>query len=384
MGINPYLPIEERKNIFLEKVKNLGMFDDLELVGEYMGSDVKTKFLCKRCNITFEARPSRISELRCCPGCRKNERLLRLSLANTNQELAGLLLNKEDGYKYTWQSTKMLKWVCPDCHNIIEKPPSNVYRGGLSCNFCGDGISYPNRFFTNLLTQLKISFIPEKAFDWGKTQHNRKYKYDFYLPKYNMIIEAMGSQHYAGNKFYYTLEEIKNNDEIKENLAKENGISKYIKIDCRYSTVDFIKESILSNELSKIIDLSNVDWVSVGALSNRSILIRCCKYYDKHKSCTQKDVAKKFGISPKTVTVYLKRGAALGMCSYTKEKSRKRVYNSIRKDIDQYTLDGQYIKTFHGAIEAENELGIKYIASSLRGKSKSVGGYVWKYSKNRR
>lgn len=52
--------------------------------------------------------------------------------------------------------------------------------------------------------------------------------------------------------------------------------------------------------------------------------------------------------------------------------------------IDQYDLEGNFIKTWLGMRNIERELGIKNqgICSCCKGKLKTSGGYVWKYNKN--
>lgn len=59
--------------------------------------------------------------------------------------------------------------------------------------------------------------------------------------------------------------------------------------------------------------------------------------------------------------------------------------NHQARAIEQYTLDGQYIKTFPSAQDAANELNIEYstikaCASNKSSKSKSAGGYIWIHS----
>ena len=56
------------------------------------------------------------------------------------------------------------------------------------------------------------------------------------------------------------------------------------------------------------------------------------------------------------------------------------------KKINQYTINGKYIKSFLGSVEAEKQLrkqGININARNIRnvcsGKRKTAGGYVWKY-----
>jgi len=58
----------------------------------------------------------------------------------TNPELAKLLADPNDGYKYMQGVTKYTNWVCPDCGNIIEhKRISTINKYGLSCSKCSDG-----------------------------------------------------------------------------------------------------------------------------------------------------------------------------------------------------------------------------------------------------
>ena len=58
------------------------------------------------------------------------------------------------------------------------------------------------------------------------------------------------------------------------------------------------------------------------------------------------------------------------------------------KKINQYDLDGNYINTYLGSVEAQNKLnkqGIKVNARNIRsvceGKRNKAGGYIWKYAK---
>lgn len=146
---------------------------------------------------------------------------------------------------YTEHSNKRIKVKCPDCGFIREINISQLSTYGFSCPQCSDGISYPNKFVRCVLKQLDIKYIPEFNCDW-----TNKRRYDQYLIDYNTIIENHGIQHYevketsifaSANNF--------DNDIYKRNLAIENGISNYIELDCRYSTRDYIKNSIMNSIL---------------------------------------------------------------------------------------------------------------------------------------
>jgi hypothetical protein len=63
-------------------------------------------------------------------------------------------------------------------------------------------------------------------------------------------------------------------------------------------------------------------------------------------------------------------------------KRAKTLQQSIGKRIEQYTLDGQYIKTFNSANEIQRELGIwsAGVLKCCNGKFTSSKGFIWKYA----
>jgi len=70
----------------------------------------------------------------------------------------------------------------------------------------------------------------------------------------------------------------------------------------------------------------------------------------------------------------IKRGKSPGVSGALKTRDRSYSY----KKVGQYTLDGKLIKTYTSAKEAKNETNIK-IQNALVNKTKSAGGYIWKY-----
>lgn len=51
--------------------------------------------------------------------------------------------------------------------------------------------------------------------------------------------------------------------------------------------------------------------------------------------------------------------------------------------VNQYTLDGQFIRRFGSIVEAANSLGLyngSHISDVCRGKRKQCKGYIWKYT----
>lgn len=196
-----------------------------------------------------------------CPICSRKKTMTGVNdIATTHPNYIKFFKNKEDSTKYSYGSGQKTDIVCPFCKHEKRMTIKNLFTYGFSCSICGDGISYPEKLIGNMLIKAKIEFetqLTKSSFGWCDN-----FKYDFYLPKYSCIIETNGIQHYASNGFSSigrSLEEEQKNDKIKRELALSNGIKYYIELDCRYSNLDYIINSIEQTELKSLIKLSQED-----------------------------------------------------------------------------------------------------------------------------
>lgn len=78
-------------------------------------------------------------------------------------------------------------------------------------------------FLINLFEKYKISFEIEKTFP--KLKHKGLLRYDFYLPKYNTLVEYHGEQHFGEG--YYFSEDLIYRDKLKYDYAITNNIPIY-------------------------------------------------------------------------------------------------------------------------------------------------------------
>lgn len=298
----------------------------------------------------------------------------------TNPELALLLLNPSDGYKYTHKSNQRVDWKCNSCqNNLLNKIVSNVNRCGLACQYCSDGKSFPERFIYRLLNSLNLTFEWDRGREWSEDR-----RYDFYIPKQgNIIIEVHGSQHYkksfstAGGR---TLEEEVTNDIYKKELAIKNGVQHYITIDARGATFDFIKKSVLESSLPDLFDLSNVDWIALHRKIVSPIIKEVVDLWNEGYG-TAGDIGLKLNLDRNAVTNYLKVGATFGVCDYTPKKGKKLSDGKAKKPVVQLTLEGELVKHWNSAtdyIEEFNKKSIKGIRNCCLGKIFSCYGYQWK------
>lgn len=287
-------------------------------------------------------------------------------------------------------------FTCKDCGNIKLCVPFGVKRNkSIGCS-CGDKYcSYPEKLVYSMLKQLNIDF------EFQLTKNNFKwiddYKYDFYIPSLDLILETHGRQH---GRFITSGEltlvkkvngfKISKRNDIKIDskkcwLAYKNRIDKYIQLDCYYSDMEYIKNSMLNSELANIFDLSNIDWNKCEEFALKNIVKEVCDYWREHKEINKEDIttsnlAKYFKISKDTIRIYLKNGTKLGWCNYNPKEEMKNSAIKCGKKNKKKIMCIELNKTFSSAVDAEKELNINRtcISQVLNGKCKTAGGYHWK------
>lgn len=266
-----------------------------------------------------------------CPVCGNQIIVAGLNdIWTTNPELGEMLDNPEDGYKYCEYTNKNLKMHCPNCGTKKLISPSSVMCNGFACPTCGDGIKYPEKFIRNLLDQIGIDYKFQYCPDWIWPR-----KYDFYIYKYNIIIEANGLQHYKDG--FVSLPNTKSakeqqiNDLEKEEIALKNGIEKVIFLDCSFSRLDYIKNTICNNEdLKKYFDFSNVDWIDIEKKSRQSIVYDVCEFYNNMDDVIGKSasnicvyIGEIFHLCSDTIKKYLMIGSDMNICSFVEDQNNE-------------------------------------------------------------
>ena len=295
----------------------------------------------------------------CCPSPQKIVKGIN-DVATTHPHLIKYFVNVEDAYMYSHGSKYRIKSVCDRCGYIKNIWLADLTTQGFSCPKCGDGISYPNKFIFNIFEQLNINFSYEETFDWSIGK-----RYDFYIPQLKCILEAHGEQHYKKSNRGRSLQEEQENDKLKEQLAKENKIEKYIVVDCRHSDLKFIKNNILNSELVKLFDLSNVDWLKCHEFACNTLVKIVCDLWNDNLNILQ--IASQLKLSRGTVFVYLKRGLLLNWCNYKTlvESMNENMFKIIElwENGNHSTSDIGRLVQLHGStvcryLKKSNELGL--------------------------
>lgn len=254
--------------------------------------------------------------------------------------------NTNDAVGVAVYDHKYKEYYCPVCGQPKTTSLSNIVCFGFSCSYCSDGVSYPEKVMSNVLSQINVNFITQKKFDWSyyydASGKRHDCKYDFVVLDDYIIIETDGGFHYNEYKSMnvsLSLEERQNIDRIKDKLAKENGYS-IIRINCDYHTIldrfDYIKHNIIKS-LSSIYDLKNVDWDIVDKVSEESKIEKACFLWETDNRMTTAEIAERLNTNQTSVIQYLNIGARLGICkTYSKEMSNKRQAKNRSSEFYKY------------------------------------------------
>lgn len=358
----------------------------IEILDRYIkdGKYTFIKYKCLVCGCIDEKNISNILKT----GCRvcTNQRVVIgiNDMWTTNPDLASLLENPDDGYKYTQCSTKKLNWKCPDCGEIIYNISIKQVYGNkkLSCPKCSDGISYPNKFMYHILKSLGENFENEYSPDWIKPK-----RYDFALFKENKkyIVEMDGGFGHGNKNTVYASKELQIEiDNNKDFEAKKRGFN-VIRIDCNYKkqedAFEYIKNNILNSDINKILNLSNVNWTKVQSQIETPNVIKACWLFNNNTRY-MKEIAKILDVHPTTVSRYLKRGNDIGLCNYSSSKRYRNDYGikAMRK-VKRYELKTRKENIYDSISEASKKSNVhrSSISRCCNGKVKSVKGYIFSY-----
>ena len=287
---------------------------------------------CKNHSHEFPILETKIKQGHGCPVCANQVVIKGINdMATTYPISLNFVLDINDAYKYTYKSKMHIVFKCPDCGFEKEMKISDFTTDGFSCNKCGDGISYPNKFAFNLLEQLGLDFIPEYNPDWIKP---KKYDFFFIYKNKNYILEMDGGWHNRRNTLSgKSKEKSIEDDEYKDLMAKQNNIH-IIRVNSDRSRLNVIKENILNSELSELFDLSQIDWIECEKNACSSKVKIASDYWNSgiHSTTEIGDIMK---LNNNTITRYLKIAVNIGICDYSVKEARKAQIEKSRMSIIQ-------------------------------------------------
>ena len=292
----------------------------------------------------------------------------------------------DEAKQYTHGSSVKINPICPYCGKIKKTALSIcslIENHGFQCS-CSDHNSFSEKYVCGLLTQLNVDFVfqqPSRQLGLDNTNN----RYDFYIPSKKLILETHGKQHYSHNRNskWISLEKQKEKDKYKKEIAQKAGI-KYIELDCRKSTIAWIKDSVMKSELPSLFSFSekDVDWVKCADFYQNNLVKTICNDY-RENYLTVKELMDKYHMSKYQISYYLKRGDDIGWCLFDK------YFNTNNKPIEALK-EGKHIAYARNAtVLAKNSKKLlgktihnTHIYNCLNEKWNQYNGFQFKYVKD--
>jgi hypothetical protein len=185
---------------------------------------------------------------------------------------------------------------------------------------------------------------------------------------------------------------------MKKELALNNGIKEenYIIIDCRESTLEWIKNNengILNSKLADLFDLSKIDWLVAEEFTCSNFIKIACELKNKNPQMSANDIGKEMNLCGDTIRKWLKKGRVLSWCDYNEREENYKGSQKAGK------LNGKLIGVFKNNLliyisenvheldrQSYNLFGIKIdyrnVSAVCLGKEKSHKGFTYKYIKD--
>lgn len=401
----PYCFREEEYNVIQQEFFNAG-YELLSNVNDYD----KTNLLYRCMNHPKEIQHTTWYNFKKGHGCRycgykKLSEALKNDFELVKQEFS------ERGYEllennYVSSTTKM-KYRC------LQHPDRDLFMSyndlmhGVSCPFCvGAGTSFPEQFIYYYIKKYYTDAINRKKL-FG-------YEYDIIIPSLKLLIEYDGQWYHKNNS----------RDHNKEVAAADNQW-KFIRI--KETNDQLLKRSpVVNNNLITIfgqygrhIDYMNklidVIFEYINATFNMSIqcikeeniytiVLNNCNKIQESNSLTNThphiadewDYEKNWPLTPDMFS----KGSSYkpfwkcAKCGFSWDavianrtclgRGCPSCNGGVSKSVDQFDLDGMYLKTFSSCGEAGRAMGVTSgaIYNACKNKSKTCCGFLWRYHIN--
>ena len=237
---------EKKKHTYNFVKEYIEKFGYKLLSEKYIDQDKKLKIKCPEGHI-FKMSFYNFKRGRRCPECCKNKKITheefikKFHIQNPNAnniEILGTYVNSKTKIKCRCRVDKY-EW---------ETIPSVLLNHKCGCPKCN--ASKGEKRIAKYLKENNIKFKPQKKFNDLLGVGSKQLSYDFYLPKYNLLIEFQGEQHERYVDIFYATEndfkKQQEHDKRKRKYAEEHNIEL---LEIWYWDYDKI-ENILSQELN--------------------------------------------------------------------------------------------------------------------------------------
>lgn len=234
---------------FKNKVAEL-VGKEYTVIGEYQKANTPILLIHNKCGRKFKMSPGHFVDGERCPYCGYARRA-KLKMKTQDEFKNNIKENLGNSYillsKYKGDSVPVTL-VHTKCGHKYKARPSGIVQGRLACPYCNQPVG--ERLITKYLDNLSIEYEIQKRFDGLKIV--KDLSYDFYIPKYKMLIEYQGIQHYKPRSHFGGVKTFRKqviHDKVKSEYATNNG---YI----------LVKVPYICNKYSKVTSFLNTVFIN--------------------------------------------------------------------------------------------------------------------------
>lgn len=332
------------------------------------------KYHCKRCGYEGWRSEGGLLKTKKCSCCTNNIIAKGINDIKTKELwMVKYLKYESDSEIYSPKSNKKIKVKCPDCGKEKEVVIYNLYKNhSIGCT-CSDNIPYPERILISLLEQLNIKYKYQLTSKDKKWCENVRYDFYFVYDNSEYVIETDGAFHKNDNKMNgITICQSQENDRYKDVLAEKNNVT-MVRLDCEFSNLEYIKNSILKSTLLQIFKLKedDIDWNKCEEFALSNLCKKACEIKRDNPNMTTTDIGEIMNLSNGTIGVYLKKGSKIwDWCEYNpkseRTKSILKVGKMNSKPVEIYK-NGIKLGTFASAMELSRQSKVLFGVKLGRG-----------------
>lgn len=211
---------------FVERSNNIHKFKYSYVNSIYVNVDTKLEIICPT-HGSFYQRPDHHLKGHCCKKCsvKSSVDTRKISLDDFKSDCNKKHDNFYDYSLIDYKNEKdMLIIICPKHGEFTQR--ADHHKRGSGCPKC-KMVSKGEIEISKILIKHDINFEFQKTFEDFRSFTNNYYKFDFYIPKLNLLIEYDGIQHFKPVKYFggdANLVKNQKNDTIKNKFCEDNNI----------------------------------------------------------------------------------------------------------------------------------------------------------------
>lgn len=185
--------------------------------------NVKLEIKCNRCGAEFLQKPRSHLQGKGCSVCGKTLSIEKHTKGKEKFIKEAIALHGEDKFDYSRvnyvRAEKKVEIICRACNKSFMQTPHSHLKGS-GCPICNGSIS--EKEIAWFLLYNNIDFIKEYSIPNSKYY---RYRYDFYIPSMNLLVEYDGIQHYIALADWLEpeLEKKRERDRRKTQMAIDYG-----------------------------------------------------------------------------------------------------------------------------------------------------------------